>query len=108
MTDFKDTWGDDALVGTSGDDSFNLTHGGAGGDRLIGGTRSDVFNISHGGEDSIQGYLGNDALELTGGQTVVLGPTTLLGIERVYLSGAASSNITLNEATVACVPTSWQ
>jgi len=101
--------------------------GGAGSDRLIGGARSDVFDISHGGEDSIQGYLGNDviragnkgldagdtlrggagndALELTSGQNITLGPTTLLSIERVLLSGSASETLVLNAATVASAGT---
>jgi hypothetical protein len=115
----------DSLTFNGGAETDGRLHviGGAGDDRLIGGARSDVFDISHGGEDSIQGYLGNDiiragakgldagdvlrggagndALELTSGQTVVLGPTTLLSIERVLLSGAAAETLTLDAATVA-------
>ncbi|HUO97266.1 MAG TPA: M10 family metallopeptidase C-terminal domain-containing protein [Rhizomicrobium sp.] len=80
---------------------------GAGTDTLSGGAGSDLFVFagSFAAADQINGGSGTDKLYLhgnyAGSHAVVLGPTTLVSVERIGLSGGHSYTLTTNDATVA-------
>ncbi len=97
------TSGNDTLTGTSGDDFFNVYQGGD--DTVSGLAGNDIFNYGAAltAADTINGGGGDDTVEIKGDYSagLVLGATTLTGVEQLKLSDGFNYNITENDANVA-------
>lgn len=95
--------GDDTLSGGGGNDAFNLYHGGN--DTARGGGGSDEFTMNETltSDDRLDGGDGWDTLYLNGDYSagLVLHARTIQNIETIYLQGAFSYRLTLNDANVA-------
>jgi len=92
---------DNMLSGQGGDDTIN---GGGGADVLLGGTGDDVFLVPDMAFQLVDGGVGSDVLELTGGGLVLdlaaPGDPRVLGIERIDLTGAGNNQLVLSAAAV--------
>ncbi|MGH6871065.1 MAG: beta strand repeat-containing protein, partial [Rhizomicrobium sp.] len=96
--------GDDALTGSAGADSFDLTHGGNDTVHGGGGNDSFVLGATLTAADAIDGGSGSDSVSLNGNYSagLTLGAGTLTNVETLTLlqSGSAYSLAT-NDGTVA-------
>jgi Ca2+-binding RTX toxin-like protein len=102
MTDFIGTSGNDTLVGTGDDDTFDMSQGGD--DSVSGGAGDDSFSFGAAltAADSINGGTGSDVVVLEGAYTgLVLAATTLTGVEEIDLTGHFNYALTTNDANVA-------
>jgi Ca2+-binding RTX toxin-like protein len=101
MTFYTGTAGNDSFTGSALSDSFDLSQGGN--DTAKGGNGYDSFTL--GAEltaaDRINGGAGYDYLYLNGDYSggLVLGATTVVNIEQLYLYAGHSYNITTDDNT---------
>lgn len=97
------TSGDDVLTGTAGADVFQLAQGGN--DTASGLDANDTFvmGATLTAADTLDGGAGNDIVLLNGNYAtgLILGASTLTGIERINLAAGHSYNLTTNDANVA-------
>lgn len=96
------TPGNDIIVGTSGNDLFNLTQGGN--DQVSGGAGNDTFKFGQEftAADSIDGGTGSDILVLEGNYAgLTLAATTMVNVETIRFESAGSYSLTTNDANVA-------
>ena len=97
--------GDDTLIGGAKGDAFRLAKGGV--DSAYGGGGQDKFILGGAltAADTIDGGGGTDMLRLAGNyagaHAVVFGANTVTNIERMFLSGGHSYDLTTHDATVA-------
>jgi Ca2+-binding RTX toxin-like protein len=108
VTDVANEPGNDNLIGTSGDDYFDISAGGddrvtalAGNDTIYAGaafTTNDRIDGGSAVDDSVE----TDTLILDGDYSagVVLGPSTLVNVEAVVLTAGNSYSLTFNDANV--------
>lgn len=102
----------DSFVGTFGADAFDLRAGGA--DTVNAGDGNDVIDLGNtlDAADSIHGEGGQaDVLRLAGNyaETVVLGETTIRGIEQFTLGIGGTIRLQLNDAVLSsATPAAWQ
>ncbi|MBX9857982.1 MAG: hypothetical protein K2Y20_00140 [Sphingomonas sp.] len=99
------TAGNDTLTGTAGADLFDLTAGGI--DTVFGGNGDDGFSFGATltAADTIDGGAGNnDQIGIqgnyTGANALVLGATTLTGVEVIAAQFGGSYDITTNDANI--------
>ncbi len=113
--EFGGSAGPDHLIGTDGDDTFDVSQGGH--DTVEGGAGNDTvyFGAAFSGSDRVDGGANTlfdsngDTIELEGDYSagVTIGPHTLANVEEVILDGAnlggggGSYSIKLNDASVA-------
>ncbi|HEY1630647.1 MAG TPA: hypothetical protein VGF56_04995 [Rhizomicrobium sp.] len=99
----KGTSGDDNLVGTSGNDAFDLTQGGNDTAQGLAGNDSFSFGATFTAADAVDGGDGADVLKLAGDYSagVTFGAATLINVETVSLADGFSYKLTTNDATVA-------
>jgi Ca2+-binding RTX toxin-like protein len=94
---------DDALAGSTGDDTFLLEEGGN--DSAQGDAGNDRFfmGAAFGALDQINGGVGDDLVALNGDYSagVILGATTLSSVEKITLAAGHSYGLTTNDANVA-------
>jgi Ca2+-binding RTX toxin-like protein len=97
------TAGHDNIVGTALADVIDVTQGGR--DTIAAGDGDDIIYIGTEltDRDQIDGGAGTDTVYLEGNYFggVTLGPSTLLGIEELYLMAGYSYTLTLDDANVA-------
>jgi Ca2+-binding RTX toxin-like protein len=100
MANFIGTAGDDVFKGGTGDDSFDLTLGGADIAKGAGGDDVFVMGEAFSADDQIDGGAGDDTLLLDGDYAagLVLGPRTMVGIETVGLAGGHDYALTFDDA----------
>jgi len=102
MATFTGTSGDDVLVGTSGNDTFNMAQGGD--DTVSGGAGNDKFNYgaTFTAADHVDGGSGNDTLSLAGDYSggVVFAPNSITSVETIALAAGFSYTLTLDNANV--------
>ena len=97
--------GDDTLIGGAKGDAFRLTKGGV--DSAYGGGGQDKFILGGAltAADTIDGGAGTDTLRLAGNyagaHAVVFGANTVTNIERMFLNGGHSYDLTTHDATIA-------
>ena len=97
--------GDDDVTGGAKGDKFYLGQGG--GDTAYGGGGQDKFILGGAltASDTIDGGGGTDTLRLAGNyagaHAVVFGANTVTNIERMFLGGGHSYDLTTDDATVA-------
>jgi Ca2+-binding RTX toxin-like protein len=94
--------GDDHLVGSTGNDVFDLTEGGN--DFVEGGQGNDLIQLGTAftADDRIQGGAGTDTADITAGGTVTFKATTMVGVENIVFAAASTNyEYVLNDATVA-------
>lgn len=91
----------DHLKGTGGDDSFDLSQGGADTARGLGG--SDIFSFANtfDANDRVIGGGGADLLLLHGNYDVTLGAHTMSGIETMLLDGAFDYILQFDDGNIA-------
>lgn len=107
MADFLGTTGDDSLIGTGGDDRFDLTGGGE--DTAFGGGGDDRFDLgmSFDTSDRIDGGDGDDIVTLTGRYPgrIVFSADTITGVEALGLfedgAGEGRFDLVLDDANIA-------
>ncbi|HTQ14973.1 MAG TPA: calcium-binding protein [Rhizomicrobium sp.] len=99
---FPGTTGNDNLVGTSGDDTFDLSQGGNDIAQGLDGNDTFIMGSKLNTADQIDGGNGFDTVQLNGNYgALAFNAHTLVNIEDIMLAGAHSYNITTNDATVA-------
>ena len=99
----KGGFGDDNLVGTSGNDIFNLTRGGN--DTVDAGGGNDIFWMAGtlNAGDKLDGGDGIDQVNLNGDYSagLIFAADTIANIEKLYLAAGHDYNLTLNDGNVA-------
>ncbi|HXL99045.1 MAG TPA: DUF4347 domain-containing protein, partial [Rhizomicrobium sp.] len=97
--------GADTLTGGAGNDVFKMQSGGA--DTVNGGGGIDIFHFGNTltAADTVNGGSGADKIVLDGdytaGNALVLGATTISGVEEIIVTGGFSYTITTNDGNVA-------
>ncbi|MBV9992689.1 MAG: hypothetical protein JOZ72_15525 [Alphaproteobacteria bacterium] len=103
MASINGTANDDDLVGTTGDDVFDLSQGGN--DTASGATGNDLFAMGAAltASDRIDGGFGDDTLSLGGDYSAGLtfGSDTIASIETIRLGNGFDYNLTLIDDNVA-------
>ena len=103
MANFPGTAGDDPLVGTNQDDTFDLTLGGN--DSVTAGAGDDLImaGAAFNALDAINGGTGHDKLDLLGNYAagVVFKATTLRNVEEIHVGSGFSYNLTTHDGTIA-------
>lgn len=102
MATFTGTGADDAFVGTTTADTFDLSQGGN--DTASGLDGDDAFGLGaeFNAADRIDGGTGNDTVTLAGDYStqLVLDPATLQNVETIALDGGFNYNLKLDDGNV--------
>jgi RTX calcium-binding nonapeptide repeat (4 copies) len=98
----KGTAGDDTIIGTSGNDVFDLSQGGNDTVQGLGGDDIFAFGATFTAADSIDGGAGTDVLKLNGDYSagVVLAASSMTSVESIWLVAGHSYTLTTNDANV--------
>ncbi|MGH6872683.1 MAG: beta strand repeat-containing protein [Rhizomicrobium sp.] len=102
LDSFPGTSGNDNLVGTNGDDTFDLSAGGNDVAQGLDGNDTFIMGSKLNTADQIDGGNGFDTVTLNGNYgALAFNAHTLLNVEDLVLGGGHTYNITTNDATVA-------
>jgi Ca2+-binding RTX toxin-like protein len=99
----KGTAGDDTIAGTTGNDIFDLSQGGADSASGLGGNDIFYFGGAFDSSDKVDGGAGNDTLKLDGDYSTNLEIQSgvLTSVEAILLSAGHSYHLNLEDGNVA-------